>query len=116
MCLGFEHTAFRLETRERYADDEEQEPLRRFLAGEPADDGWFMDWYEAIQALTADGRRMERVRVVTEPASDYTRFGIDLARVSMSRPARTSGTCRAGGPESWVFLTRTSGCWTPAVS
>lgn len=80
VCLGFEHTAFRLETRERYADDEEQEPLRRFLAGEPADDGWFMDWYEAIQAVTADGRRMERVRVVTEPASDYTRFGIDLAR------------------------------------
>jgi uncharacterized protein DUF6879/uncharacterized protein DUF397 len=80
LCLGFEHAAFRLETQERYVDDEEQEPLRRFLAGEPPDDEWFMDWYEAVARLAAGGRRMERVRVVDEPHSDYTRFGIDLAR------------------------------------
>jgi hypothetical protein len=79
-CLDFEHTAFRLETRERYVDDEEQEPLRRFLAGQPPDDSWFMDWYDAIAELVAAGKRMQRVRVVSEPASDYTRFGIDLAR------------------------------------
>lgn len=76
----FEHTAFRLETHERYVDEEEQEPLRRFLAGEPPDDAWFMDWYEAVEQITAQGRRMERVRVVSEPHSDYTRFGMDLAR------------------------------------
>jgi hypothetical protein len=75
----FAHTAFRLETRERYLDDEEREPLRRFLAGEPPDDAWFMDWYDAVRQLAAEGRRMERVRVVSEPPSDYTRFGIDLA-------------------------------------
>jgi hypothetical protein len=80
LCLTFEHTAFRLETRERYVDEEEREPLRRFLAGEPPADAWFMDWDEAITRLVADGRRMERVRVVSEPHSDYTRFGIDLAR------------------------------------
>jgi hypothetical protein len=80
LCQGFEHTAFRLETRERYVDDEEREPLRRFLAGEPPDDAWFMDWYDAVALLRADGKRMKRVRVVSEPHSDYTRFGIDLAR------------------------------------
>jgi hypothetical protein len=79
-CLGFEHTAFRLETHERYADDEEEEPLRRFLAGEPPHDAWFTDWYEAVALLASAGKRMERVRVVSEPRSDYTRFGIDLAR------------------------------------
>ena len=79
LVQGFEHTAFRLETRERYLDDEEREPVRRFLAGEPPDDAWFMDWYDAVRQLTAEGRRMERVRVVSEPHSDYTRFGIDLA-------------------------------------
>jgi hypothetical protein len=47
LCEAFERTAFRLETRDRYAD--EREPLRRFLAGEPPDDAWFMDWYEAIE-------------------------------------------------------------------
>jgi hypothetical protein len=80
LCETFERSAFRLETRERYVDEEEQEPLRRFLAGEPSDDAWFMDWYKAVEQLVASGRRMERVRVVSEPHSDYTRFGIDLAR------------------------------------
>lgn len=80
LCLGFEHTAFRLETHERYVDDEEQEPLRRFLTGERPDDAWFMDWYDAVVQLAAAGKRMQRVRVVSEPHSDYTRFGIDLAR------------------------------------
>jgi len=80
LCESFEHTAFRLETRESYLDEEEEEPVRRFLAGEPADDAWFMDWYEEVRQLTGEGRRMERARVVSEPHSDYTRFGIDLAR------------------------------------
>lgn len=79
VCLGFEHAAFRLETRERYVDDEEQGPLRRFLAGEPPDDEWFMDWYDAVVRFAEAGKRMERVRVVSEPPSEYTRFGIDLA-------------------------------------
>lgn len=80
LSLTFEHTAFRLETRDRYVDGIEREPLLRFLAGEPPDDAWFMDWYEAIEQLAAQGTRMGRVRVVSEPHSDYTRFGIDLAR------------------------------------
>jgi hypothetical protein len=80
LCETFEHAAFRLETRDRYVDDEEREPLRRFLAAEPPDDTWFMDWHEVVEQLVGEGRRMERVRVVSEPHSDYTRFGIDLAR------------------------------------
>lgn len=80
---SYEHTAFRLETRERYVEDEEQEPLRRFLADEPADDTWFADWVSDIQAAVAAGKRVERVRVVSEPHSDYTRFGLDLARLNV---------------------------------
>jgi Family of unknown function (DUF6879) len=76
----FEQTAFRLETHDRYQDQEEEEPLRRFLSGEPPDDAWFMDWYEFVEQFSASGRRMERVRVVSEPHSSYTRFGLDLAR------------------------------------
>jgi hypothetical protein len=76
----FEHTAFRLETREWYREHAEQEPLRRFLAGQPPDDGWFTRWTEAVAQRVARGKRMQRVRVVSEPHSDYTRFGMDLAR------------------------------------
>jgi hypothetical protein len=81
---AYQHTAFRLETRDRYVEDEEQEPLRRFLAGEPADDAWFADWVDDIEAAVAAGKRVERVRVVSEPHSDYTRFGLDLARLNVA--------------------------------
>jgi hypothetical protein len=81
--LGYEHTAFRLEARERYNEAEEVEPLRRFLAGEP-DYAWNEEWAAMIRRRTAQGQRMSRVRVVAEPHSDYTRFGIDLARVNVA--------------------------------
>jgi hypothetical protein len=81
--LGYEHTAFRLEWRERYNEPEEAEPLRRFLAGEP-DYAWNEDWAAMIQRRTASGQRTERVRIVSEPHSDYTRFGLDLARINVA--------------------------------
>lgn len=81
LVLSYRHTAFRLETRDRYQVEEETEPLRRFLAGTP-DYSWNADWAAMIRRRTAAGQRMERVRVVTEPHSDYTRFLLDLARVN----------------------------------
>lgn len=79
---GFEDTAYRLEVRDRYAVDEEREPMRRFLAGEPADDSWFMDFFDAVRGWRAAGKRVERVRVVREPLGDYARFLLDLARLN----------------------------------
>jgi hypothetical protein len=81
--LGYEHTAFRLETRERYNEPEEAEPVRRFLAGVP-DYAWNREWAAMMRQRTALGQRMARVRIVTEPHSDYTRFGIDLAQVNVA--------------------------------
>ncbi len=81
--LGYEHTAFRLETRERYDEAEETDQVRRFLAGEP-DYSWNDEWAAMIRRRTASGQRMMRVRVVSEPHSDYTRFGLDLARVNVA--------------------------------
>ncbi len=72
----FEHTAFRLEVRDRYNEPSEVESLRKFLAGEPEDldDGGFQDWLDMVKASTAEGRRFSRVRVV------YSRHGIAYAR------------------------------------
>ncbi len=81
--LGYEHTAFRLETRERYNEPEEAEQVRRFLAGEP-DYAWNEEWAAMMRRRTALGQRMMRVRIVSEPRSDYTRFGLDLARVNVA--------------------------------
>lgn len=81
--LGYKHTAFRLERQERYHDPEEDEPLRRFLAGEP-DYSWNDEWEAMMRRRTADSQRMTRVRIVSEPHDDYTRFLLDLARVNVA--------------------------------
>jgi hypothetical protein len=80
--LGYEHTAFRLELRQRYNEPEENEYLQRFLAGEP-DYSWNDEWAAMMRRRTADGQRMERVRIVSAPHGDYTRFMLDLARVNV---------------------------------
>lgn len=81
--LSYEDTAFRLEGRERYSEVEEAEPLRRFLAGQP-DYAWNNEWAAMIRRRTALGQVMSRVRIVSKPHSDYTRFGIALARVNVT--------------------------------
>lgn len=46
------------------------------MAGEPVDLGWFQSWLTMIREATAAGRRFRRVRVVSVPMSDYSRFGV----------------------------------------
>ena len=62
---SFEHTAFRLELRERYDSPGEREPLRRFLAGEPDDLAWNRSWLALMAEHAAAGRVVRRVRVVS---------------------------------------------------
>ncbi len=79
----FEHTAYRLEVRERYGVGYETEPVRQFLAGEQVDLGYMGTWLALMTALTAEGKRVERVRVVSRPYSNYTRYGLWLCRYNV---------------------------------
>jgi hypothetical protein len=38
--------------------------------------GWFENWLTMIKEATAAGRHFSRVRVVTTPLTDYSRFGV----------------------------------------
>lgn len=80
---SFEHTAFRLEPRDRYNSPGENEPLRRFLAGEPDDLAWNQPWLDLMSEHAAKGRIVSRVRVVSVPLSDYSRFGLWCARFAV---------------------------------
>lgn len=73
---SFDHTAFRLEVRDRYDADYENESLRKFLAGEPDDLPWMQNWLTMIREATAAGKMFNRVRVVSTPLTDYSRFGV----------------------------------------
>lgn len=77
---GFQHTAFRFEARDRYDVPHENDSLRRFLAGDPDDLPWLQDWLAALRQHAAEGRRFSRVRVVSVPLTDYSRFGLWCAQ------------------------------------
>jgi hypothetical protein len=77
LFTSFATSAFRLENRERYhLAKNEEEPLRLFLAGKPVDMGWLGYWLDLSRRHTREGRTLRRVRVVSLPFSDYTRFGL----------------------------------------
>lgn len=66
--------------RDRYDASYENESLRKFLASEPDDLPWMQDWLTMIRGAAAEGRRFTRVRVVSMPLTDYSRFGVWCAQ------------------------------------
>lgn len=70
----FTERAFHLETRDSYTVPEEAEPLRKFIAGEPDDYAWCEPWDTLMREVTVDGRLVQRVRIVTVPHAEYTKF------------------------------------------
>lgn len=81
---SYQHSAFRIEARDHYNDETETEHVRRFLSGEPDDDSWIDVWLGMIMRRTLEGQRMSRVRIVSRPWSDYTRFGLHLSRLNVA--------------------------------
>ena len=73
----FEHTVFRLETRDRYNAPYEAEMIRTYEAGEPATSlPGDRPWTNNVRTTTAAGLKWSRVRVVSEPLTDYSQFGL----------------------------------------
>jgi len=79
----FEKSAFHLEVEDAYHTPDESEPFQKFLNGEPDDYEWHKPWLELVRSVTANGRRVERVRVVTVPHVDYTRWGLTVAPLNI---------------------------------
>jgi len=80
---GFQRTAFRFEIRDRYNSDIGREAFRKFLAGEPDDYAWHHGWLDMVRRDREQGKRWQRVRIVSVPLSDWTRYGIEVARLSV---------------------------------
>jgi hypothetical protein len=106
---GFNATADHLEVRDRYRDEVEDEALRRWLAGEPDDLAWMDPWLDQVRSLTAAGKRMRRVRVVSVPLSDYQRWALERVcqlNIDAGEDIRYLDRANAGGvPEFdfWLF-------------
>jgi hypothetical protein len=73
----FEYTAFRLERRESYAGTSyDSSRFARWLEGHLPELDPDVPWKRRVRAATAEGRQFARVRVVSEPWSDYTRYAL----------------------------------------
>jgi hypothetical protein len=70
--------------RERYNSPREAEPFKKFLAGEPDDLAWHQSWLTMLKQASHQRRKFSRVRVVSVPLSDYSRFGLWLSQFANS--------------------------------
>ncbi|MEU0520104.1 DUF6879 family protein [Streptosporangium sp. NPDC006007] len=125
LLAGFKQEAFRFELRDRYNSVVGAEPYRRWAAGEPDDYAWNRSWMEKITADVAAGKAWRRVRIVSVPVSDYTRYGIAVARLSIQAGEDIRYLDRAtakglglapyddGNPHLGLHLTGTGGACAP---
>lgn len=81
----FEHTAWRLETRRRYASDEATDTYAEFIRGEAVNwEGVDAEWCAERQEQTALGKRFQRVRIVDNPPTPGQLYLLDNARRNSS--------------------------------
>lgn len=73
----FERDAFHLEMRDLYLVEDEVEPQRKWRAGEwthAEAAEWWEPWLAKMRQATSAGKTVRRLRIVTEPITDYSRF------------------------------------------
>lgn len=99
--------------RDRYEAPYENESLRKFLADEPDGLPWMQSWLDMLHEAASKGRRFARVRVVTTPLTDYSRFGVWCAGVTNDAgedirylERDTSEAVRLPKHDYWLFDSR----------
>ncbi|WP_069886617.1 DUF6879 family protein [Streptomyces luteocolor] len=80
MFTSLKHSAWRLETRRRYAFDEQQATYRQFLAEGRADWDLTDPWCVERREQTALGKMFARVRILDDPPTTGQRYLLDNAR------------------------------------
>jgi hypothetical protein len=110
---SFELDAFHLELRDDYGSPVEDTPYARWQRGEPDDYAWLDPWMSLMQAVTSKGRSVRRVRVITEPHSQYVTWEHSLTRLNIAagedirwlprHSLSASVSFPVGGNDWWLF-------------
>jgi len=79
---SFARSAWRWECQGVYHEPEEQEPFARWRQGRP-DYAFLDDWLAMVRSWRADGKTFERVRMLTDPPSDYQRWMLSLTHLNV---------------------------------
>ncbi|MCX4866886.1 MULTISPECIES: DUF6879 family protein [unclassified Streptomyces] len=109
----FKHTAWRLETRRRYASDEITDTYRQFTENGSADRDLEDPYCAMIRAQTEQGKRVERVRIADDPPTPGQLYLLDNAKRNTVigediRNLRRAEAAQLGLPEEdfWIFDSR----------
>ena len=103
---GCRESAYHLEMRDHYAVAEEQEDVERWRVGDwgPEDDARSKaGWLDLMRATAERNVRLRRVRIVSEPVTEYIRFEHE----------GTPQNIAAGEDIRWLPRTRASGLALP---
>lgn len=87
LFAAFEHTAWRLESRDAYSSPVEDEMVRKYLAGEGdlaemRTGHTNSSWSKLVRQAVTAGKRIERVRVVPDPLTNYQRWEAWLCQLN----------------------------------
>jgi hypothetical protein len=110
---GFLREALHLEMRDVYAAADHSR-FRRWIAGESFDPGeeaeWWRPWREMMRRSQDAGRTLRRLRVVSEPVTDYIRFEyLDAAELVKAGedvrwlPRQRASALLLPGNDLWCF-------------
>lgn len=110
----FEHTAWRLESRRRYASDEATATYAQFSRGESVNwDEADAQWCAERREQTALGKRFERVRIIDNPPSPGQLYLLDNARRNSAvgedirvLPRSDAERLQLPGEDFWIFDSR----------
>ncbi|MET8611105.1 MULTISPECIES: DUF6879 family protein [Streptomyces] len=113
MFTTLRHSAWRLETRRRYAWDEQQDTYREFLTAGRVDWDLKDAWCRERREQVALGKRFERVRILDEPPTEGQRYLLDNARrnTTAGEAIRVLTRSKADelqlpGEDFWIFDAR----------
>lgn len=94
---GFRHSLFRLETLDHYLVETDKDRLDAFLRGEPKPQV-HRPWLDYVRQLRSQGKRLDRVHVVTLPLSDYLNYEISWGYVDNSVAGERVGIALTDDP------------------
>ena len=114
LIATFKRTAVHLETRDVYATNIEKDRFRKWFAGEPLNPEdeaeWWRPWLTMMRRNMDAGKTMRRLRIVSEPVTDYIKFEwLDTEQIVSAGeevrwlPRRVASTLLLPGNDFWLF-------------
>jgi hypothetical protein len=100
--------------RDVYATEIEKGRFATWLRGEPLDPAaeaeWWAPWFDLMAGFKAAGKTLRRLRIVSEPVTDYIRFEwLDAAELVRAGedvrwlPRRRASALLLPGNDFWMF-------------